>query len=225
MNSKTKIILTSDDFGLSTIYNEKMLGMLEENLLTSVSVMVNRISESQHCQIKQLISIYKKKQISIGLHLELSELKNTNEVISQNISFEKILGFKPDYLDLHKARYIKGDFNIIADFCNNYHIAFRKYPQTTCFVASPSLSITATYIDIDTLEKKICDFEEDKIYEIIFHIGVYDPNSKSKLNKERELDIKKLVRVNELIKQRELSTTNYKNVYHSHKIGNSVILI
>ena len=34
--------------------------------------------------------------------------------------------------------------------------------------------------------------EDNKSYEIVFHPGVYDPQNDSKLNKEREEDIRKI---------------------------------
>lgn len=204
------IILTSDDFGLSTIYNEKILEMLESNYLTSTSVMVNRISAKQTYQINELISINKNNCISIGLHLELSEIDYINEIQLQFGLFEKYFGFAPDYIDIHKSNHFKGDYNKLAEFCNSKHIAFRQYPLTTCSVASPTLSITATNMNIEALEKTIEGFKNNKTYEIVFHIGVYDPNSRSKLNKERELDIIKLIYINQLIKQRKLTLASYK---------------
>lgn len=206
------IILTSDDFGLSPVFNEKILEMLEANYLTSTSVMVKRISAKQLYQINELISINKSKNISIGLHLELPEIDYINEVQLQFCLFEKYFGFPPDYIDLHKNSHFKGDYNKLAKFCNSKHIAFRKYPLTTYPVASPTLSITATNLNIESLEKTIEGFKNNKTYEIIFHIGVYDPNSKSKLNKERELDISKLIYINQLIKQRRMTLANYKSL-------------
>ena len=210
MISKAKIILTSDDFGLSTVYNNKILEMLKQDLLTSVSVMVKRVSDDQLPQFEELIILKRNKQISIGLHLELSDCNYTNEMLLQFSLFEYYLGFKPDYMDLHKGGYFKGNLNIIADFCHFKHLAFRKYPLTTSIVACPNLSITATNMDYSTLENVIFSFENDKIYEIVFHIGVFDPISQSTLNRERERDLEKLIKVHQLIKQRKLILTNYK---------------
>lgn len=217
MTTTPLIILTSDDFGLSTVYNEKILEMLRLGHLTSISILVKRISGEQTNQIDELINYHSKKNISLGLHLELTESELITDVQKQFLRFKELFGFAPESIDLHKNSLFKGDYNIIAEFCNAKHIAFRKYPSTTCLVASPSLSVIATKMDIDSIEKTIDDFKGGNIYEIIFHIGTYDPNSKSKLNKERELDIIKLIQVHKIINQKKLALTNYKFVqYRTH---------
>lgn len=211
-NSTTKVILTSDDFGLSLMYNEKIIEMLQFGYLTSVSVMIKRVSKEQTSQINKLIDINKSKNISIGLHLELSELNYLNEVQVQCSLFKTFFGFYPDYLDLHKSSSFKGNYDILAKYCNLKQIAFRKYSLTTIPVASPTLSITATNKSVKIIKEIIGDFEKNKIYEFIFHIGVNDPNSNSKLNKERELDVFKLIETNQLIKNKKIALTNYRNV-------------
>lgn len=213
MNSSAKVILTSDDFGLSRVYNEKILEMLSAHgYLSSVSVMVNRISVDQMFQVKELIKIYRRKDISIGLHLELSNVNYITELQEQFSLFEIHFGFSPDYLDIHKSSCFKGDYNLLAEYCNLKHVAFRKYQFTTIAVASPTRSILATNMADDDLEKNILNFENNKIYEVIFHIGTYDPCSKSKLNKERELDIVKLANVCQWIEKLKLELVNYKSL-------------
>ncbi len=213
MISVAKVILTSDDFGLSQIYNEKILEMLNiQESLSSVSVMVKRISTEQMTQVKELIEISKRKDISIGLHLELSNINYIDETEEQFFLFENYFGFSPDYMDLHKSSYFKGDYDSLAEYCNLKHIAFRKYPLTTNIVISPTLSILATSMGNEALKQKIKKFENGKIYEIIFHIGVYDPVSKSTLNRERELDIIKLQNVYQWIKEEKMILVNYKDL-------------
>ena len=103
-----KVILTSDDFGLSRIYNEKILEMLKiQESLSSVSVMVKRISPEQITQLKELVNISKEKDISIGLHLELSSTNYIDEAEKQFFLFENYFGFSPDYIDIHKSSCLK----------------------------------------------------------------------------------------------------------------------
>ncbi len=208
-----KVILTSDDFGLSRVYNEKILEMLKiQESLSSVSVMVKRISPEQITQLKELVNISKEKDISIGLHLELSSTNYIDEAEKQFFLFENYFGFSPDYIDIHKSSCFKGDYDLLAEYCNLQCVAFRKYPLTTKAVASPTLSILATSVEKEELERRIKNFEGNQIYEIIFHIGVYDPDSKSTLNRERELDIIKLQNVYQWIKEERMIIVNYKNL-------------
>jgi predicted glycoside hydrolase/deacetylase ChbG (UPF0249 family) len=210
--SAAKVILTSDDFGLSKLYNEKIIEMLQIGYLTSVSVMIKKISEKQISQVNTLIDTAKNKDISIGLHLELSELDYLNEVNIQWSLFETIFGSSPDYLDLHKSNCFKGDYNELAKFCNLKNIAFRKYLATNIPVDSPTFSITATNESIIKIKEIIGSFECNKIYELVFHIGVNDPESISKLNKERELDIEKLIEISQFIKEKRMILANYKSL-------------
>ena len=204
-----KIILTSDDFGLSQIYNEKIIEMLQLGYLTSVSIMVKRISEKQNLQVQTLIDIHKNREFSIGLHLELSELDYLNDINEQWSLFEAIFGFSPNYLDLHKDDRFKGDFNEIAKFCNSKNLPFRKYSATNIFVNAPTASIIVTEISINEIKKLIDNFDNDKTYEMIFHIGSYDPNVKSKLNVERETDCENLIQTYEYLKYKHYTLTNY----------------
>lgn len=213
----TSVILTSDDFGLSQIYNDKIIEMLQFGYLTSVSAMVNRITRKQTLQVEKLKDIYKNKDISIGLHLELSEYIFLTELKTQWSLFETIFGFYPDYLDLHKNNTFKGNYNEIAKFCNLQNIPFRKYSLTSIPVNTPTLSIIATNQNIEAITEVINDFEQNGIYELIFHIGVYDPDANSSLNKERELDIEKLVAINQFITEKEIILTNYNTLKNNQK--------
>lgn len=208
----TRVILTSDDFGLSQIFNEKIIEMLEFGYLTSLSVMINRITKEQTLQVQKLKDIYKNEDISIGLHLELSELDFLNEVNIQWTLFETIFEFCPDYIDLHKSNAFMGNYNEIAKFCNSKNIPFRKYSSTSTPVISPVFSIVTTHESIIKIKEIIDNFEKNKIYELIFHIGVYDSNSKSRLNKERELDIEKLIEINQFLKEKRIELTNYNSL-------------
>jgi len=212
-----RIILTSDDFGLSQIYNEKIIEMLQLGYLTSTSVMVNRITEKQTLQVEKLKAIYKIKDISIGLHLELSECNFLDEIKTQWALFNTIFRFSPDYLDLHKNNTFEGDYNEIAKLCNLKNIPFRKYSLTSTPVNTPTLSIITTNESIKTITEDINNFEKNEIYELVFHIGVYDPNSNSSLNKERELDVEKLIEINQFIKEKRIILTNYNSLKDKEK--------
>ncbi|MDR1005309.1 MAG: ChbG/HpnK family deacetylase [Bacteroidales bacterium] len=207
-----KLILTSDDFGLRKVYNEKIIEMLQLGYLTSVSVMVKRISEEQISQVHTLKDIDKNQDISIGLHLELSESNYLNEIEEQWSLFEVIFGFCPDYLDLHKNHSFKGDYNALAKFCNLKDIAFRKYPQTSRYVKQPTCTITATYLEIEEIKNRIDNLVDNNICEIVFHIGSFDINSKSILNRERELDIEKLKQICSYLKLKNIGWINYKSI-------------
>ncbi|WP_029292769.1 polysaccharide deacetylase family protein [Chryseobacterium hispalense] len=207
-----KLILTSDDFGLSKIYNEQMLRMLQLKLLSSVSIMVKRIDESQKDQIEELRILYVNQNFSIGLHLEISEDDDEQEYQKQWQDFESKLHLKPDYVDIHKGHLFSDQINCIASFCLDKDVCFRHYIQTTKIVKSPKESRLATYSDLETIKRWIDNLIDNKTYELIFHIGSLDPKNLSSLNKERELDIHKLKWVYHYIRIKKLSVVNFKDL-------------
>ena len=67
------LILTSDDFGLSKIFNQRMIELLQSNFLSSISIMINQVTSDQQNQIAEIKKMYAKNNFSLGLHLEVSE--------------------------------------------------------------------------------------------------------------------------------------------------------
>ncbi len=187
-----KVILTSDDFGLSSIFNEKMLELIENNKLTSISIMINKVTKFQYNQVQKLKELKKSHTLSLGLHFEFLSLDIYEELNKQWSSFSEIFQFSPDYIDIHKGSSFNGNFDSIALFCIEKNIPFRRYLSTKVEVKSPDISITATRRTLIELEEIIKSINSKNIYEFIFHIGIFDPNCQSSFNKERELDIEKL---------------------------------
>lgn len=208
----TMLILTSDDFGLSKVYNQRMIEMLQSFLLSSISIMVDKLSPDQQIQITEIKKMYPQNNFSLGLHLEISKADNEIAYQSQWNKFEKLLSMTPDYIDVHKGHFQNATFNSIAEFCLKKRVRFRKYKETTLNVSSPESSLTATFKELDAIKEWIDNFKANSTYELIFHIGSFDPDSKSSLNKERELDIEKLKLVHQFISDKNISVVNYKSI-------------
>ncbi|WP_299568830.1 ChbG/HpnK family deacetylase [uncultured Pedobacter sp.] len=205
------IILTSDDFGLSKIYNREILMAIESDLLSSVSVMVNGHIVKQQNQVDSLVALAKEKNISLGLHLEIS----TNEkdiktlCVNQWDKFVAIVGVKPDYIDIHKDHLFTEHYNDIAGFCIEKNVAFRKYKETTVALKAPDDMFMASSSSLTNLETKLRALKADDTLELVFHIGVYDENVKSSLNKERAEDRVKLEWVHQVINELGLKVVSY----------------
>ncbi|WP_281638011.1 ChbG/HpnK family deacetylase [Flavobacterium marginilacus] len=207
-----KLILTSDDFGLSRIYNEQMLKMLQLNLLSSVSVMVDRVSEDQASQIERLQRLYSTQHFTLGLHLEIDDNVDIKKYQRQWGNFVKIFGITPDYIDIHKGQLYPTKINSIAEFCLQKKVNFRKYIENTVNVKSPKESFIASYSEWDDIKERLNTLDTNSIYELVFHIGIFDPTSKSSLNKERELDIQKLKLIHQYLVNKNISVANYKDI-------------
>lgn len=206
------LILTSDDFGLSKVFNQRMIEMLQAKYLSSISILVNHITPYQHNQIVEIKKIYAQSDFSLGLHLETSGGDDNSNYQSQWKKFEQLLESTPDYIDVHKGHFQNAAFDSIAAFCLQKEVPFRKYKETTLKVSSPENSLTATFKSVSEIEEWISSFKLNATYELVFHIGSFDPDSKSSLNKGRELDIDKLKVIYTYILERNISITNYKSL-------------
>lgn len=207
-----RLILTSDDFGMSPIYNEKMLEMIQLRFLSSISVMVERELKGQTDQWASLVKFNNTHNVSLGLHLELEDQNILSDSLRQLNKFQMLLGLKPSYVDVHKIQRVKSNYNEIAQFCIINGLSIRKYNETSIVIKSPVQSFIATNRELPEIIDWIESLKNELIYELIFHIGLFDPNCKSHWNKEREYDIKKLKYVNKLVIKKEIEIVSYKDL-------------
>lgn len=204
------LIINADDFGLSKVFNTKILELAKNNLISSVSVMVNRINGEQDDQVQELAVLKALNNISVGLHFEFKDSNFKLETEKQFERFFTIFGFNPDHIDLHKSTYLKEAYPLIAQFCQeksipcrNYNLDFVEAVKTTNEV------INGTEMSFDELKKEIDNFKDNKSYEIFFHPGVYDPNCKSSLNKEREEDARKIEGINQFLEKNNIKLISH----------------
>ncbi len=188
------LIINADDFGYSKIFNEEILKLLEGGLITSTTVMIDWVDEKQKEQIKKLIKLSKAHNISIGLHLAFQNDKSFEEEIKRQIDkFISIFGFKPSHLDLHKDTYLQNVYPIIKKFCKENNLPCRNnniYAEKV--LMTNNLVFNGTNNTLSGIQEWVKNLKEDETYEILFHPGKYDVDSKSGLNKEREIDIEKI---------------------------------
>src|SRR5713226_5866744 len=112
-----KLILSSDDFGLSKIYNAKIIEMAQSHFLSSISVLVERSLAEQSGQLAAVKRLYEEKEISLGLHLEITAADGETVFDSQWKRFENLVGMTPDYIDVHKGHFHNVNFDTIGRFC------------------------------------------------------------------------------------------------------------
>ena len=97
-----KILFHADDYGRSKEISKNILKCLKYGHLNSVSVIINR-EESYHLKLKKI------KNINLRLHLNLTELKNSNSIRQkniQNLSFFKLL-----FLNSFKKKKVINEIN------------------------------------------------------------------------------------------------------------------
>lgn len=208
------IILTSDDFGLSTIYNREILLALQSDLLTSVSIMVNGHLSKQQQQVISLKLLVQEKNISLGLHLEIgiNEKDIRKLCLNQWNKFVNILGLQPDYIDIHKDHLFRHHYDDIAGFCIEKHVAFRKYKETTIKLKAPDDMFIASSESLNNIEERLKVIKSNETLEMVFHIGMYDEDVVSSLNKERAEDRKKLEWAHQVINKLGLKIMSYNEL-------------
>ena len=207
------VILTSDDFGMSNIYNTEMLAAISAGWLSSISVMVERNIARQEKQVSALLELYSKKHLSLGLHLEISsEKKVYAQCVSQWKKFLEITGKTPDYIDIHKDHLFRSTFDFVAAFCKEKNVGFRKYMETNVLVRSPQETLNASYLELDQVLGRLSKLESGEVIEIVFHIGSHDAAITSALNRERENDMAKLESVFNEVTNKGINLVNYKMI-------------
>lgn len=204
-----KLIINADDFGMSNIFNEKILELLEKSYIKSTTVMVNRIMEEQDYQIKQLINLYNDKKISIGLHIESDADKPLkSQIKEQREKFKNILGFYPTHLDIHKSMGSKEVVMEVNRFAEEYGLPVRNHGIKA---NTKQTSYPAFFLSNQKFGEIIRFLEEMKdgsSYELITHPGEYDPACKSSLNKERKDDYDNIIKLQSFLRQHK----NIKNI-------------
>lgn len=210
------LIINADDFGYSKVFNAKILELIKKGLISSTTVMVNRINDEQANQIKELSELAKSHNISIGLHIEFSDDNFKSEIEKQYGRFFSIFGFNPSHLDLHKSTSglplvrLKESYPIIMQFCKETTLPCRNHNFNSInIVKTQNEVLSGTGMSIDELKSQIENFKDGESYEIFFHPGTYDPDCKSSLNKQREEDVKKIEETNPLLKENNIKLISY----------------
>ncbi len=197
------LIINAEDFGLSKIFNEKILELIRDGFISSTSVMVDEIDKSQESQAKELSDLANSRNVSIGLHLKFEEEDFVPEIERQYEKFHSIFGFTPTHIDLHKSRFLEEAYPLIMDFCREKNIPCRNHKMGNAkhLTQTTNEVISGTRKGFEELKTLIENFREGESYEILFHPGSYDPYCESNLNKEREFDVEKIKKIGSILKE------------------------
>ena len=204
------LIINADDFGYSKIFNDAILALVKNGLISSTTVMVNWITDEQTSQINELVELTKSHNVSVGLHLEFSDDDFKFEIEKQYGRFFSLFGFKPSHVDIHKSTHLKEAFPIIIDFCKEKNLPLRNHNiGAVDVVKTQNEVLSGTKMSFEELKSIVENFKDGESYEILFHPGAYDPDSKSSLNEERKLDVKKIEEINPFLKENNIKLISY----------------
>ncbi len=214
-----QLIITADDFGYTKLFNKMILELIREGSITSTSVMIDEIDESQKEQLKELIQLSKDQRVSTGLHMYFKNTDFQKEIERQFSEFVDIFGFEPSHVDIHKPDYLKDAYPIIQEFCKRKRIPCKnlsKYKEVDMNLSGDL--ITTRDSSFDGTEKSFTEISEwlsglnDGLHVITFHPGYYDPDSHSSLNKQRELDAQNAREVKRHLPDYKIEPANFHDL-------------
>ena len=195
-----KVIITADDFGMSKVFNEKTLELLEKGFITSTNVMVKRVTSDQQSQLTRLKEIYTNRKISVGLHCEFIEQKAIKTQISEQYKeFHSLFGFYPTHLDIHKTPATE-TIETINNFAGEKNLPVRNMGITAKTKQTSTKAFVTRLYTLDEMINFFKNMLNGESYELVVHPGEYDPNCKSSLNEKRKLDYDNIIKIQDFIK-------------------------
>ena len=205
-----KLIVNADDFGYSRVFNESILDLAEKGFITSTSVMVEWIDESQSEQIQQLIDLSDK--VSVGLHMDFKSTDFDSEIERQAEKFKQVFGFDPAHIDIHKSTYKFDGYPHIIKYSQDHQIPCKNInvePFTKWMMKDEIFD--GTKKSFEEIEQWMSGLKDGGYYAAIFHPGKYDPESKSSFNEIRERDTENIIQMNSKLSEYEIELVNYSD--------------
>jgi len=212
-----KLIINADDFGYSKIFNEVILELIENKFVSSTTVMVNWIDESQEDQIKKLLELASNVNVSVGLHLEFENEDYEKQMKEQYKKFVEIFGVKPSHIDTHKTH--SKSYLRVCDFAKGLNVPTRNHGVLSEGVMTTAeIYYNGTRNDLKDIDNWLKTLKNDEFYEILFHPGQYDPKSASSLNKAREKDAQKIRDLHLLFEKYNIQLKSFNDLFVSKNI-------
>lgn len=206
------LIINADDFGYSKVFNVSILELTKSGFISSTTVMVNWIGSDQSEQVAELIKLAKSHNLGIGLHLEFTDQNYAAGIKEQFNTFVSLFGFPPSHLDIHKHSQHPESFAVVEEFCIERKIPCRNNIHSTRAITTTNEVLSGTAVSSDELRDYIAQMKDNESYEILFHPGTYDPESKSTFNKEREGDLRKIKELNSLLQELDIQLINFNEL-------------
>ncbi|MBU2637500.1 MAG: ChbG/HpnK family deacetylase [Nanoarchaeota archaeon] len=209
-----RLIINGDDFRLSRLFNEKILDLLDKGFIKSTSVMVNRITKEQDAQLEHLIKL-NSRGISVGLHLDIDIEKPLRpQMESQYRSFVSIFGFQPSHIDVHKLVHSKEVVEEANSLAEKYNLPVRNHgiKANTKQTDYPAFSFSGWVFKLEEAVNFLRSVKDGSSCELITHPGQYDPDSPSRINKEREEDYNGIIKLQDFLKANNIENISYKEL-------------
>ena len=186
--SQPKLVITADDYGMSPLFNRGIEELAFLGLVTGISVMVKQ----PFVEPTQLDF----PRVAIGLHLELKENSNYQEIKNQLLSFREKFGRLPAYLDGHRHCHLtKANLSIVIKVAREFYLPVRsRFPEDREKFTHQSIPTSQNFISwhpsrLSVLRGRLKEAEGYSFSELVVHPGYFDQNCDYPYNQERESEI------------------------------------
>jgi len=182
------IIISADDFWISSSVNRAILDLAEKKLLSGTSVMMERISNDTQDDIEKLKKLRDDLKITIGLHIEFGCPEYSKRIVRQYKHYLNIFWSEPDVIDIHMSSKVyrdNGGALEVAKFAQSKWIPYRNHeidwlPNTS--LTTVNKAYNSTRKSRDEIISYIDSVQEWDTSEIIFHPWFEDKIMISSLN-------------------------------------------
>lgn len=205
----TKLIVTADDFGMSTLYNKDILDLAKTGCLSRASVMTRYWLSEQWKDCKKLQWL-RGDDFSIGLHVDFERSNEDYDVMlsDQRNMFVKIFDNIPTHIDIHKSWAYQQSLPLVLNFAKKHGIAVRnEWFESVIWIKTTTHQVQhGTWMRRDDIIQYL-EVLWDDTYEILFHPWQYDPQPpyNTSLNHHRAIDTLQLYWLADQIKTRQIS--------------------
>ncbi|MFH1510213.1 MAG: ChbG/HpnK family deacetylase [Candidatus Woesearchaeota archaeon] len=208
------LIINADDFGYSRVFNEEIIRLIGKGLITSTTVMIDRIDQAERSHIENILDLAKTHDLSIGLHVEFTSDKNFRREIERQFAvYKSIFSGIPSHLDLHKSTYLIDGYPYVMNFCHERKIPCRNEGIVGVKpLMTKKQAFDGTYNPLPEVMHWLKSLTDDEMAEIFFHPGRYDPDCKSSLNRQREEDVKRLELLDGFFKSHDFNLVSYNRM-------------
>ena len=210
------LIVTADDFGITSGINRGIIQAHREGILTSTSLMVDRPACEQAAALgRECVTL------SVGLHLELDPGKPERlhgELERQVARFFELTGAAPTHVDSHHdVHYDPRVLPHVLAWSERIGVPVRGYSRARHFSKFYGQWAGETHLEQISVESLLRMFDSevrDGVTELNCHPGYVEPGFPSSYATEREEELRTLCddRVHQALVEKEICLIGFRDL-------------
>jgi predicted glycoside hydrolase/deacetylase ChbG (UPF0249 family) len=220
------LIVTGDDFGMSSGIDLGIIEAHRHGILTSASLMVKRPATEMAVALGRECPT-----LSLGLHLELDAVASEDvpvEIIAQATRFRELVGASPTHLDSHHD--VHRDPRVLPHvlaWARRFAVPVRGHSEihhVSKFYGQWGGETHLEQIGVEGLLRVLDDDVAEGVTELTCHPGYVGAGLASSYAAEREAELRTLCdeNVRQAIRQREIELVGFRDATGLTKRGLSI---